>query len=288
MSVNQNPIKMKEKINFRNVVAETLLIPLSMRARESRRSDAILRDPLAVQLTESIDYDYSKFGRAPMSALGCVIRSSLYDRKVQEFIRCRRNPVVVNVGCGLDTRFQRIADRDRAAFYELDLPEVIDIRERLIPAPEGDTYVRGSALETGWMDRLRERHPGGDFIFTLEGVAMYFREEQVREIFANLARRFPGGIVCVDFCGPKLANRKLKPDSMNNVAAEIRCGVDDGRIVEQWVPQLELVRQWLYMDFARRRWGLTGVVFRLFPKFTRKFSSLCMYKIRTSEGHIAR
>lgn len=278
---------MKEQIKFRNVVAETLLIPLSMRARESRRKDAILNDPLAVKLTESIDYDYSKFGRAPMSALGCVIRSSVYDRKVQEFIRSRRNPVVVNVGCGLDTRFQRIADRGRAVFYELDLPEVIDIRERLIPAPEGDTYLRGSVLETGWMDSLLEKHPGGGFIFTLEGVAMYFREEQVREILRNLAERFPHGIICVDFCGPKLANSKLKPDSMNNSAAEIRCGIDDGRIVEQWVPQLKLARQWLYMDFARRRWGLMGVAFRLFPKFTRKFSSLCMYEI-TPGPHITK
>lgn len=272
---------MKEKIQFESVVAETLLIPLCMRARESRRKDAILRDPLAEKLVESIDYDYSKFGRAPMSALGCVIRSSLYDRKVQEFIRCRKNPVVVNIGCGLDTRFQRLTDRGEAVFYEMDLPEVIAIRERLIPAPEGDTYLRGSALETGWMDDLRTEHPGSDFIFTLEGVAMYFREEQLREILHNLAVRFPGGVICVDFCGPKLANSKLKPDSMGHSAAQIRCGVDDGHIVEQWVPELELIRQWLYMDFARRRWGVIGFVFRLFPKFTRKFSSLCMYNIRT-------
>lgn len=182
---------MKEKIDFQNVVAETLLIPLAMRARESRRrKKALLHDPLAERLVASIDYDYSKFGRAPMSALGCVIRSSLYDGKVQEFIRSRRNPVVVNVGCGLDTRYQRITDRRGALFYEMDLPEVIAVREKLIPPPEGDEYL-----------------------------------------------------------------------------------------VEEWVPQLKLVRQWLYMDFARGRWGVLGVLFRLFPKFTRKFSSLCMYKI---------
>lgn len=271
---------MKEKIDFQNVVAETLLIPLAMRARESRRrKKALLHDPLAERLVASIDYDYSKFGRAPMSALGYVIRSSLYDSKVQEFIRSRRNPVVVNVGCGLDTRCQRITDRRSARFYEMDLPEVIAVREKLIPPPEGDEYRSGSVLETDWMNRLRERHPDGEFIFTIEGVVMYFREEQVRSILHSLAERFPGGVVCVDFCGSKMVGTGLKPDSLRNNAAEIRSGVDDGHLVEEWVPQLKLVRQWLYMDFARGRWGVLGVLFRLFPKFTRKFSSLCMYKI---------
>ena len=114
---------MKEKIEFQSVVAETLLIPLYMRAKESRRRDAVLHDPEAERLVARIAYDYGKFDKAWMSALGCVVRSRYYDQRVESFIRLNARPVVVNVGCGLDTRFQRIAERRNAVFYELDLPE---------------------------------------------------------------------------------------------------------------------------------------------------------------------
>lgn len=120
---------MKEKIEFQSVVAETLLIPLYMRAKESRRRDAVLHDPEAERLVARIAYDYGKFDKAWMSALGCVVRSRYYDQRVESFIRLNARPVVVNVGCGLDTRFQRIAERRNAVFYELDLPEVMAIRE---------------------------------------------------------------------------------------------------------------------------------------------------------------
>ena len=102
---------MKEKIEFQSVVAETLLIPLYMRAKESRRRDAVLHDPEAERLVARIAYDYGKFDKAWMSALGCVVRSRYYDQRVESFIRLNARPVVVNVGCGLDTRFQRIAER---------------------------------------------------------------------------------------------------------------------------------------------------------------------------------
>lgn len=270
---------MKEKIEFRNVVAETLLIPLCMRARESRRKDAILYDPEAERLMESIEYDYGKFGKAPMSALGCVVRGRYYDDRVQSFIRRNARPVVVDVGCGLDTRFQRIAERRDAVFYELDLPEVMAIREKLLPAPAGDNYVAGSLLDTEWMDALRGKHPDGHFIFVFEGVLMYFYEKQVRTVLRNIAERFPAGEVCFDVCGPMMVKTGLKPDSLRRNAAEIRSGMADGHKTEQWEPRLRLIEQRSYMEFARRRWGAAGIFFRAFPRLALKFSSLLAYEI---------
>ena len=136
---------MKEKFEFQNVVAETLLIPLYMRAKESKRKsqDIIISDPLAESLVNNIDYDYSKFDNAWMSALGCVIRGRLFDQKVQEFILKEEHPITVNIGCGLDTRYQRIKERKNCIFYEIDLPEVIAIRKHFIPEPKNDFYIEG-------------------------------------------------------------------------------------------------------------------------------------------------
>ena len=135
------------KHEFKNIVAETLLIPLYMRAKESRRDNPILYDKAAERLADSLEYDYSQFDGAKLSEVGCVVRGWYFDRAVRRFIEAHPHPVVVNVGCGLDTSFQRIGDR-KAVFYDLDLPEVIALRRELIPEQPSNVYIAASLLET--------------------------------------------------------------------------------------------------------------------------------------------
>ena len=128
---------MKQKHEFKSIVAETLLIPLYMRAKESRRERPILNDKAAECLADSLEYDYSRFDGAKLSEVGCVVRGWYFDRAVRRFIGTHARPVVVNVGCGLDTRFQRIGG-GKAVFYDMDLPEVIALRRELIPEQPGN------------------------------------------------------------------------------------------------------------------------------------------------------
>ena len=158
---------MKEKVTINLQIANTLFIPLYMRVKESRRPNGIMNDHLACELINRIDYDFSQFDKAPLSELGCVVRGCYFDRKVQEFILREPSPIVVNIGCGLDTRFQRITERRNATFYELDLPEVIDLREEFLPIEPADINLRGSMLDTDWMDRLKSKHPQSRFIFII-------------------------------------------------------------------------------------------------------------------------
>ena len=146
---------MKQKHEFKSIVAETLFIPLYMRAKESRRVNPILNDKAAEQLADNLEYDYSQFDGAKLSEVGCVVRGWYFDRAVKQFIDTHPRPVVVNVGCGLDTRFQRIGNR-KAVFYDLDLPEVIALRRELIPEQPGNVYIAASLLETDLMDDLRQ------------------------------------------------------------------------------------------------------------------------------------
>ena len=94
---------MKQEHKFENIVAETLFIPLYMRAKESRREHPILNDKAAEQLADSLEYDYSRFDGAKLSEVGCVVRGWYFDRAVKRFIDTHSRPVVVNVGCGLDS-----------------------------------------------------------------------------------------------------------------------------------------------------------------------------------------
>lgn len=270
---------MKQKYEFKSIVAETSLIPLYMRAKESRRADPILCDKAAEQLVDSLEYDYSRFDGAKLSEVGCVVRGWYFDRAVRRFIETHPNPVVVNVGCGLDTRFQRIGGGE-AIFYDMDLPEVIALRRELIPEQQGNAYIAASLLETGWMDDLRRKHPDGEFIFVVEGVLMYFYEKQVKAFLHHVASRFGGGELWFDVCGTIMSRHGVKPDSLRKHEAQIRSGLSDGRVVEQWESALRLIEQANYMKFLRSRWGFFfGQILGRIPWLCYKFSSLLGYRI---------
>lgn len=130
------------------------------------------------------------------------------------------------------------------------------------------------------MDELRAAHPEAEFIFVVEGVLMYFYEEQVKAFLGNVARRFAGGEIWFDVCGTMMSRHGVKPDSLRKHEAQIRSGVDDGHIVEQWEPALHLVEQVNYMKFFRRRWGFFfGQILGRMPKLCYRFSSMLGYRI---------
>ena len=270
---------MRQKYEFKSIVAETLLIPLYMRAKESRRDNPILYDKAAERLADSLEYDYSQFDGAKLSEVGCVVRGWYFDRAVRRFIEVHSRPVVVNVGCGLDTRFQRIGD-GKAVFYDLDLPEVITLRRELIPEQPDNVYIEASLLETDWMDDLRRKHPEAEFIFIVEGVLMYFYEKQVKAFLHHVASRFGGGELWFDVCGTIMSRHGVKPDSLRKHEAQIRSGLSDGRVVEQWESALRLIEQANYMKFFRSRWGFFfGQILGRIPWLCYKFSSLLGYRI---------
>lgn len=165
----------------------------------------------------------------------------------------------------------------------MDLPEVIELRKTLIPEPERDKYIAGSLLEKKWIDELRTKHPEGNFIFVIEGVLMYFHEEQVKELLSRLAICFGGGEIWFDVCGTIMTNGVVKPDSLRGHEAQIRSGISNGHIVESWEPRLQLIEQAIYQKLYTRRWGLAMRILSHFPRLSCRFSSLLGYKIKMND-----
>ncbi len=269
---------MEKEIVKLNVVEETLFIPLYMRAKESARKNGIIFDETACKLIKQIDYDFTKFDSAPKSELGCVIRCRHFDQKVQRFINKYNNSVVVNIGCGLDARYQRIKEKADAVFYDLDLPSVIALREKLMPpqAPANIT-ISASFLDTKWMDELKSKHPNSPFIFIIEGVVMYFYKEQVVASIKQIADRFKNFELHFDVVGPLLVRTGIKPDSLNDSSVQMRFGISNGHLFEEWIPQIKLTDSISYLDIEKKRWGKSGFILRMIPGFARKFSSILGY-----------
>lgn len=105
-------------------VEETMLIPLLIKADETKRPNPHIRDEKAVEMVSRIDYDFSKFKNKSMSHAGVIARTVMIDRETRKFISSHPDAVCITVGCGLDARFYRM-DNGRIDWYDLDLSNVI-------------------------------------------------------------------------------------------------------------------------------------------------------------------
>src|SRR5512136_480639 len=185
-------------------VAETLLITLYVRAMESQRPDALIKDDKAVALVTQMDSDFSRVKQISMDEddkVAIILRNREFDRYVQDFLARYPKGVVVHIGCGLDARFERV-DNGQVEWYDLDLPDVIELRRKFIGDEGGRYHLLGcSALEDAWLDTV-SAHRQRPCLFLAEGVFMYFQEAQVNRLVLTLRDRFPGAELVFDAFSP--------------------------------------------------------------------------------------
>jgi len=231
-------------------VAETLLITLYIRAMESQRPDALIKDEKAVALVTRMGYDFDRIGRFPMSDVNIatvILRNQEFDRYVQDFLARHPEAVVVHIGCGLDSRFERV-DNGRVEWYDLDLPEVIELRRKLI-GDEGIRYhlLGCSAFDSAWLDTV-SAHRQRPFLFLAEGVLMYFKEAQVKWLVLTLRDRFPGAELVIDAFSPFLVRANNLRLSITKFGARYHWGIWRGQEIESWGDGIHLLDEWGYFD----------------------------------------
>jgi O-methyltransferase involved in polyketide biosynthesis len=143
-------------------VAETLLIPLYVRALESKRPDALLVDEKAVAFVTERERELSRIKGIHIDETDrttLILRNREFDRKVRTFSEQHPHAVVVHVGSGLDSRFERVDDGE-VDWYDLDLPEVIALRRRLLGDASGRYHLLStSVLDDAWMSSIAAHHP---------------------------------------------------------------------------------------------------------------------------------
>jgi O-methyltransferase involved in polyketide biosynthesis len=155
----------------------------------------VLRDPLAVEVVEAIDYPFqARFGAREGLAQWQALRSRCFDGAVLRFLAVHPAGTVVGLGEGLETQFWRV-DNGRVRWLAVDLPEAIDLRRRLLPAPPRLGAVAASALDEDWMDEVDPSH---GVLVTAQGLLMYLRPEEAVGLVGACARRFPGGAMAFD------------------------------------------------------------------------------------------
>jgi O-methyltransferase involved in polyketide biosynthesis len=228
-------------------VQETLLIPLYFRARETGR------DPEAVRLVAEIDYDFSRFDAAWIVGLDCVIRSEIFDERVRAFIARHPEAVIINLGAGLDARFQRV-DNGRIRWFDLDFPDAIALRDRLLPAAGRVRHLAASMFDPAWLGQV-DAPAGTPVLVIAEGLFCYCAEADLRRLFALLAARWPGVHVLFQSISPRYVGREEQVPAVNLTRAKLRWGIASGRGIEAWDRGYRFVGEWAFIDRHRSRWG---------------------------------
>lgn len=226
-------------------VAETLLIPLCIRAIESQRTDALIKDERAVALVRQMHADFSRILAkvAEETQVAVVLRSREFDRYAREFLVRDPGAVVVHIGCGLDSRFERV-DNGRVEWYDLDLPEVIELRRKFVGG-EGARYhlLACSVLDSTWLDSVR-LHRQLPFLFLAEGVLMYFEEPRVKSLVLTLRERFPGAELVFDAFSPFFVWANNRRVARTEIGARCHWALKRGKDLESWGDGICLLDEW--------------------------------------------
>lgn len=228
-------------------VQETMLIPLYARAVETRRERGLIHDPLSAEMVDAIDYDFRRFDQ-PVTLYGCVLRTSVFDGWVRDFLGEHPTGTVVEVGAGLNTRFERV-DNGSMHWVDLDLPDAIDLRRRFFTESERRRIVAASILDPDWVPAVQQKPP--PYFFAIEAVLMYLPEADVRRALGLITENFPGARIALDTGSRLMVDRQDSHPTMRFMTARMRWACENPKDLESWVPGLRLVTSSTYTDVPR-------------------------------------
>lgn len=202
---------MKIKIE-KNTVQETLIIPLYARKMCSEFYPNLYRDETALRLVNAIDYDFSELQKKSQSLmqrfgfLEVAMRQNDLAFEVREYLKTHPCAAVVNLGCGLDSTGE-ICDNGSCKIYNLDFPDVIAVRNELLPTGEREENIPCDLNDKSWIDRI---DVSGGVVLMAAGVFYYFLKEQVKELVSAMAEHFHGGVLVFDAANEKAVKLMLK------------------------------------------------------------------------------
>jgi len=255
-------------------VSETLLVTLYLRAMETQRPDALIKDEKAVELVtrlssgSPIRYDFERIKLLHLNEANkmvIILRSREFDRYAANFLARHSDAVVVHIGCGLDSRFERV-DNGQVEWYDLDLPDVIELRRKLtgsarqitgsarqITGDEAERYhlLGCSVLEDAWLEALSV-HRKRPFLFLAEGVFMYLEEIQAKSLVLLLRNQFPGAELVFDAYSP--IHNLVSNLQTSIFGFHAHWGIWHGQEVEAWGNAsttgagIRLLDEWCYLD----------------------------------------
>jgi len=231
---------------------ETLLITLYAKAQPG---NPLFFDPMAQDILNRVDYDFARLHVPYKTIILICQRAKKIDAVTRDFLAENPGGVVLQLGCGLDTRFWRV-DNGRVIWYDLDMPPVIELRHQLFTESERYHLISASVTDPEWMDAVTSG--GQPVLVAAEGLLMYLSEVDVRRLVLRLREAFPSCRLIADVFSRMTARSATKHPSLKYTDVTIGWGIDDPRELEAWAPGLRLLEEWCFTDYpdlARLNFG---------------------------------
>ena len=245
---------MKYKIE-KNSVQETLIIPLFARKACTELYPNLYRDETAVHLLDQIDYDFSEAEKNSHSlmqrfgSLEVAMRQNDLAIEVRDYLKAHPTAAVVNLGCGLDST-GRGCDNGSCKIYNVDFPDVIAVRNELLPAGEREKNISCDLNDTAWFSEI---DASGGAVFFASGVFYYFLAEQVKALVQAMADAFPDGVLVFDAANrtavKMIAKTWLKSAKIQDVGAYF--AVSDARNeLSRWDSRLRVTSRGYMLGYS--------------------------------------
>lgn len=215
-------------------IQRTLLMPVWARAVDAKKSNSFLNDKKALEIIEYIDYDFSHMDQniPEISQLSWIARCKRFDIIIQDFIKNNPSGTVINIGSGLDTTYERI-NNNSVMWYDLDLPDVIEVRKKLFSESPVREFISASFLDDDWFGKCEVKNKA---LLAAAGVFVYFEAEQIKEFLIKTAEHYPGAELFFDATSPKgveIANQVISRSGLK-LDSCFKWGLEDPRIIESW------------------------------------------------------
>lgn len=264
---------------FLEDVSETLLITLLARVRESQHPGGLINDKAALDMVKQLDYDFSRIHMQRHDEVAVIVRMRKFDNLVCQFMTCHPQAAVVHIGCGLDTRFERVDD-GRIEWFDLDMPDVIAQRQKLLHISNSCYHTLASSIfEEAWLEGVA-RCQLHAILFIAEGVLPYFEEAQVKGLFLRLRSRLPGCELVSDVHTSFVVWADNIHLALSKVKARMHWCVKHPSDVERWDKGIHLLETWYYMGEETANLKAFRIM-RMIPGLA-KASRICHYRLGES------
>lgn len=224
------------KINVKGV-PETMIQTLYARAKETRKENPKIKDEMAVSIVKQLDYDFSKADQDRTMSLGVIARTIVLDKMVEEYLNTHKDTIVINIACGLDTRCYRMKGK-YVRWYNLDLPETINIRKQFLKETGPIYQIAKSAMDESYRDNIQ--YHGENILVIIEGLTMYLSENDIKKMFSIID--FKNSTVMVEVMVPFVV-KHIKEKSIEGSHAKFTWGIKNGKELEKFLPTFSFLTE---------------------------------------------
>ncbi len=270
-----------KKVSIENLkdVSETLLYPLLCRSYESKQDNGIIKDQKSIEIMDRIEGDFSSTKLYTISRIGICLRTIILDDEVNRFLEMNPEATIVNLGCGLDTRYTRI-DNGKLSWYEIDLPGIIDLRKNFFKESNRYKFIPGSVLDKFWIKKIPKNRPA---LFIAEGLCFYFCEDENKKLLKMIKDNFHGAEFLMESFHPlyiKSVKKKYDDPMIDRATLLLKWGIKSGKELESWFDEIKFVKdRYVITEDIKKFPKSIRILFTVMP-FLKKTSKITHLKFR--------